>query len=643
MTDPVPMKCAGVKGSDVYDSTGSALLDLSVRLVRGADAAEVRAATAALAPEDAAVLAFHVRAVRGGRGERDLFYEMMRGLPNDLSRSLLRLVPGYGSWADVTALGECGIAGWEDLFIAQLQKDAAAEAGASISLAAKWAPREGKSYGAAAIALAHRMFPEREHGAAMRAYRKLLSGLNERLKTVETRMSSGRWAEIDPAGVPGRAGKLYARALLNLVGTTKVGETVPSDRRETLRKPDDADRMACRERFLAHFSAAVAGKAKVHGADTLFPHEIVKRAVGGMDLCYGTVGAGLTEGERDQLAAVWRSLVEKTAAGGGLGRCVMMSDFSGSMQAGSGGLPYWVSMALGILGAQVAGGAFARKLMTFDSTPKWHRFPEGADLFGCLQTLKDAGSIGVGASTDFQAALDLVLGTLKAERVRPGEEPENLVVLTDMGWDEACSSSQASVYTGARYRHHVKHAPWETHVEMIQESFRRAGEDLWGPGQGWKPPRIVVWNLAAPAGSLGTGHPVGALNLAASPLGTGHPADDLNLSATASTDFHARADVPGVAMLAGWSAAQFRVLCEVGPRQLTPLEILREELGHPRYDPVRQIVAEWRASTAENEWGGEGQPYACHADGVGQLYACHSDGVGQPYACHANGWGIEDA
>jgi hypothetical protein len=593
MTDPVPTKREGVKGSDVYDSTGSALLDLSVRLVRGADGEGVRAATAALAPEDAAVLAFHVRDVRGGRGERDLFYEMMRGLPDDLARALLSLVPEYGSWADVTALGHGGIAGWEDLFIAQLQTDAAAGAGVSISLAAKWAPREGKAHGEAAIALAHRMFPGLEHGAAMRSYRKMLSGLNERLKTVETRMSSGRWAAIDPAGIPGRAGKLYARALLNLVGTTKLGETVPSDRRETLRRPDDADRMTCRERFLEHFAAAAAGKVKVHGADTLFPHEIVKRAVGGMDLCDSrvvAVGANLTEAERGQLVAVWRSLVEKTAAAGGLGRTIMMSDFSGSMQSGGGGVPYWVSMALGILGAQVADGAFARKLMTFDSTPKWHRFPDGADLFGCLQALKDAGSIGVGTSTDFQAAMDLVLGTLKAERVRPGEEPENLIVLTDMGWDEACSSSQVSAYTGARYRHHVKHAPWETHVEMIQESFRRAGEDLWGPGQGWKPPRIVVWNL----------------------------------SNSAPSDFHAQADVPGVAMLAGWSAAQFRVLCEVGPRQLTPLEILREELGHPRYDAVRRVVAEWRASTAEKGWGGE--------DGVGQLHACHS-----------NGWGIEDA
>jgi hypothetical protein len=143
---------------------------------------------------------------------------------------------------------------------------------------------------------------------------------------------------------------------------------------------------------------------------------------------------------------------------------------------------------------------------------------------------------------------------------------------------------------------------------MIRESFKRAGEDMWGTLSsgglgGWAMPRIVIWNLAANPG-----------------------------------DFHATHDTPGVAMLSGWSATQFKVLCEVGPRQLTPLEILRVELDAPQYDRVRECVRAFinsrvpaatnapdavtselrcRRHSAVEGWGGEESAYISHANGFG--------------------------
>jgi hypothetical protein len=212
-------------------------------------------------------------------------------------------------------------------------------------------------------------------------------------------------------------------------------------------------------------------------------------------------------------------------------------------------------MALGVLGSQVCSEEFQDRLMTFDSTPTWHHFPKGADLVGRIATLKNS-RIGQGLSTDFQKAMDLVLNTLKTNRTKPGQEPENLVVLTDMGWDQACSSSETSSYTGNTYRHVVKTASWQTHLEMIQDAFKRAGEDMWGPGQGFQPPRIVIWNLAA----------------------------------SPQTDYHAKAVTPGVAMLSGWSPSQFESLQTDGPRQQTAYEILRLELDNPRYDRIRERI-----------------------------------------------------
>jgi hypothetical protein len=308
--------------------------------------------------------------------------------------------------------------------------------------------------------------------------------------------------------------------------------------------------VACAEHFKTHFAKAAKGLTKVHGADTLYPHEVVRKAV----------NEEMTPAEKDHLLAVWRSMVAKAKEAGGLGRSIFMSDFSGSMQSAgkAGDTPYWVSMALGLLGAEICSDEFKDRLMTFDSDPMWHTFRPEEDLFDRIDSIRHS-DIGHGLSTDFQKAMDLVLATLKEKRMRPGQEPENLIVLTDMAFDQACGSSEVSPYTGHSYRHVVKTAPWETHIAMIQESFRRAGEDMWGPGQGFRVPRIVIWNLAS---AIGDGR----------------------------KDIHAKADQPGVAMLSGWSPSQFKVLCEAGPQPLTPLDILRLELDDPQYDAVREAL-----------------------------------------------------
>ena len=117
---PAQLPGGGVKGSDVYSTTGAVLVDLSALLVRGlaperiaelvaqhAEDTARREALSALAAaeawEDAFVLAFQCRDVRGGKGERDLFRELffaLRGHQPRLADALLPLVPEYGYWED---------------------------------------------------------------------------------------------------------------------------------------------------------------------------------------------------------------------------------------------------------------------------------------------------------------------------------------------------------------------------------------------------------------------------------------------------------------------------------------------------------------------------------------------------------------
>jgi len=189
--------------------------------------------------EIAFVAAFHMRNPNG-IGERDNFKKTMILLHErypSLTLELLDLIPYYGCWGDLFALCE-EYPPFSDRILSitakQLKEDHTCTDG--ITECAKWAPRETKRP-EVAKRLASILFPTSVYSTRMALYRRLVAGLNRRLKTVETFMCSGRWAEIDHSMVPVRARKKYCRAFLNL--------NRDRDHRA------DPDRVACRENFLA--------------------------------------------------------------------------------------------------------------------------------------------------------------------------------------------------------------------------------------------------------------------------------------------------------------------------------------------------------------------------------------------------------
>ena len=583
----------GTKGSDVYTANGvnDPRVALSVLLNRGCDPTNVASGLDAILAktsedpqmlEDAFVLLFQTRDVRGGKGIRDASQMMEKHLLADpkyqsLMLDLLDLVPEYGSWRDLKMLALESEKAPTDythelanrvvyLFHKQFLADEDKfEAEEGISLAAKYAPREchkDKHEKKLAMQLARQMCgkPGEPLSASLRSYRQLVSKLNRAIDTTEIKMCGQHFAEIEPAKVPGRCLQKNTKAFLNQPSTYK-GKGAP------IRPSTDPDRVDCATIFGAHFGKAARGEAKLNGSKTVFPHELVKKVVGSMGhRSYSYYDedadpsnfANLSQEEKDAVIGVWNQMVKDAKAGGGLGRSLAMCDFSGSMQSSgtNGDTPYWVSMALGLLISEVTTKEFEDVFLTFDSEPTLHQLPKG-DIFTRVASI--SGGIAQGTSTDFQKAMDLVLQRCKQMRVRPGEEPENLIVLTDMNWDQAYSSERYSSYTGNSYRHHVKTAPWQTHVEMCRESFKRAGEDMWGEGNGWKMPTIVIWNIAATSG-----------------------------------DFHAQADTEGVVMLSGWSPNLFKVLQTEGVVQWTPYQALRAQLDDERYDRVRERVRSFR-------------------------------------------------
>jgi len=535
----------GIKGSDVYETTGDPRVNLSVMLVRGLTAEKIQVGVEAVlampskeALEDLCVLLFQTRNIRGGKGERTLAYDMLGALDKKqhaLSLALLPLFSHYGCWKDLFVLGQ-NVAFKEtvlELTVKQFAADntAVKAEGGKVSLLAKWAPREKSFNGLLAKWLANRLFPHLAIlSERMKAYRKMVSALNKHIDTVEVKMCDRHFADIEPSHVPGRALQKYRKAFLNEASTFKNGHHDKYARGE---RSTEYDRIEGAKHFSEHFAAGAKGEVILKGADTVYPHEVVEAVYNGAS----------SEAERNLRLGQWLAFVAKAKEGGALKNCLAMCDFSGSMS----GQPLMVSLALGLLIAEVSG---ANKILTFDSEPQWHTFDPKQDLYQKVASIRD---IGQGVSTDFQKAMDLVLQDIKERRVKPEDVVKDLIVFTDMGWDQAYSSSEQSPYTGNSYRHNVKTAEWQTHIQMIRENFKRAGEDMWGAP--FVPPRIVIWNLRA-----------------------------------AYEDFHARADEEGVVMLSGWSPALFKVLQEKGIEVLTPYAGLRLQLDDPMYQPVRELV-----------------------------------------------------
>ena len=375
----------GVKRSDIYkpDGVNSPLMVLSTKCVRGARGSdisfwqeEVLKTMGDQGLIDSVILAFQVRDVRGGRGERQLFYTMISNLylkHPSLVMELMKLLPEYGGWMDVLHMkryihNEADQFQINEMIRKQILDDERRVDNPSVlgstkfSLLGKWLPREGNKYDTMAKELALHFWEHDERYCRksiniMGSYRKRLSALNNALQTVETFECSNRWDEIDPACVPARALNIKMSAYLNENSLNEI------------RHPNDQKRNTCRNNFQNFFKKAADGETAISGADTMYPHELVRNIMRSRPEEID---------QRNAWNAIWDSMVDNLTFGV-LGSSIAMCDFSGSMRSNM-GTPYHVSIAMGILTASINTGPFRNKIMSFDSTPMWHTIPEQATL-----------------------------------------------------------------------------------------------------------------------------------------------------------------------------------------------------------------------------------------------------------------------
>jgi hypothetical protein len=284
----------------------------------------------------------------------------------------------------------------------------------------------------------------------------------------------------------------------------------------------------------------------------LMPHEIVAAIT-------NKPGFMISKGEEAVLDAQWKDLwkgvvdqiKENSKAEGNLefnpAHMVPMCDVSGSMN----GIPMDVAIALSIGLSEITHDAFKHMILTFSSTPKWHRLNPNDTIVQKVLSLQQADW---GMSTNFEAAYDLVLEVVEKEKLKREEMP-SLIVFSDMQFDEAAGGGK----------------DMSTMHDVIKQKVTRVAQVL-----GWEdtdPSPMVYWNLRT------TG---------------GHPVDK---------------DTEGAVMLAGFSPSLLKLVMygealsdttveevqEDGTVvtkkvRVTPEEILRKMLDDKLYDPVREVL-----------------------------------------------------
>jgi len=434
----------------------------------------------------------HTRDIVNGKGECTLTYMMIytwhQYFP-ELAKFALRCLVDlgdpkthpYGSWKDIKYFCKyCKeqIAGITHplvdyaIFIMneQLKKDSQEAENDSISLVAKWIPREKSSFGWLYTVLATDYYKEimataitkeQKNKAILKCktnYRKLISRLNNVLETLQIAQCANNWSNINFNKVTSVSLNKQKKAFLNV---DKKGKT---------RHPHNKDRVECAEHFEEHIAKAVNGEGSVKGKRVSMV-DFTKQARQLYKSSYNT-----TSSEKDLLNQQWKDNATQTGA---LGNMIPMVDLSGSMI----GEPLDAAVALGIRIAEKS--KLGKRVLTFSLNPKWINLDPYPDF---VSQVKVVESGEVGYNTDFYKALNVILNSIIENKMAP-EDVEDLVlvILSDMQIDEAELTPKAS-----------KKEKRETMLTTIKEKYAEAGMRV--HGKPYRPPHILFWNLRNTSG-----------------------------------------------------------------------------------------------------------------------------------------------
>lgn len=377
-------------GCVAYESTLDPIVDLFFKAgaMRGQDITASFVKAYVSDKKLALRLAFWLRDVRCGAGERELFRNILRHLEvNDTNTlvAILRHVPEYGRW--------------DDLLIFQLPM-VKAEAYSLISaalnngngLCSKWMPRKGP------IANELRKFMK----LTPKSYRKMLVSLTN---VVEQKMCARAFDTIDFSHVPSLAAIRYRSAFYR----------------------------NAQEQYRQYVSGLSKGETKVNAA-AVYPYQVIAQVLQLIDEAPFYLHAPLSAEEKQNLIeltkAQWAALPNYMSGA----KILPMVDVSGSMTSNVGGNSSTtcidVAVSLGLYCADKNTGPFKDAILTFSCNPKLEVL-RGDIVDKCQQLAK----VEWGMNTNVEAAFKTILNVATANSVSADDMPEYLVIFSDMQFD----------------------------------------------------------------------------------------------------------------------------------------------------------------------------------------------------------------
>jgi hypothetical protein len=428
-------------------------------------------------PDYAMKLLFWARDIRGGSGERRLFKIILAYFANIRGQELAK---------NVQYIPEYGR--WDDLLVlfgTPLEplalKVIAAGLNEGNGLCAKWMPRKGPH--ANKIRAYLQLTPKQ--------YRKKLVSLTQ---VVEQLMCANEFGAINYNKLPSLAAARYQKAF---------------DRHDSVR-------------YNAYKAGLITGKSKI-SAKAVYPYDITK------SLRYGD--ATVANAQWTQLPDYLEGSEEKNI--------LPVVDVSGSMIASASGSNVScmdISISLGLYLSERNRGVFKDHFITFSGRPQLQH------LYGDLtQRYRQLQNADWGMNTNIEAVFDLILTKAVKARIPVEDMPTQILILSDMQFDQCTGQQNYNFGYGYGYDHNCK--PFGPNVvEMAKQKYERAG---------YKCPELIFWNLRAIS----------------------------NQSPVQVTD-------TGVALVSGFSPAIMKNILaasNIAECQVTPLDIMMNVINSPRY------------------------------------------------------------
>lgn len=332
------------------------------------------------------------------------------------------------------------------------------------SLAAKWIPREKSHFSSLFGRLARNYFPEYEATALTEQsiqkaiikskmdYRKLITGLNKTLDTVQIKQCANTWSEIEPSKQTSITMHRQKKAFLNV---NKKGE----------QRSTREDRIECAAKFSEYADKAANGEVNVKG-QRIGLNDFTK------DALLIIKSQQQNSPEAQLLNAQW---VNNSLQNAALGKMIAMVDVSGSME----GEPMNAAIALGIRIAEKS--LLGKRVLTFSATPTWVNL-ESADTF--VSMVQHISAADWGMNTNFAAALNMILDAIISKKMAASDvEDMVLTILSDMQIDAGDRGFAAAA---------------GSMMELIEKKYADAGIRVCG--MPYKPPHILFWNLRSTNG-----------------------------------------------------------------------------------------------------------------------------------------------